>query len=58
MLLDLHDHDMMSIFKDLGIDALGDRRKIKTAVENVRLRESSVEMDNNRVVASDEHIFA
>ena len=30
----------------------------KKAVENVRLQESSVKIDNNRVVASDEHIFA
>ena len=58
MLLDLHDNEMMSIFKDLGIDAWGDRRNMKNAAENVRLLESSVEMDNNRVVASDEHIFA
>ena len=57
MLLDLDDNEIMSMFKDLGIDAWGDWRKIKKAVENVRLRESSIEMDNNRVVANDEHIL-
>ena len=40
---------MMSIFKDLGIDAWGDRRKIKRAVEHVRLRESEVKIDDNRM---------
>ena len=36
MLLDLDDNEMMSMLKDLCINAWGDRRTIKKAVENVR----------------------
>ena len=57
MLLDLDYHELMSMFKDIGIDAWGEGRKNKKAVENVRLQESSVEVDNNTVVANDGQIF-
>ena len=49
MLLDFDDREMMSMFKDLGINTWGDRRRIKKAVEDVnkKVERSTVNLLKN-----------
>ena len=48
MFLQMKDTDYMDMFKDLGISAWGDRFKIKQAVRNSMVVDTSVNGDTKR----------